>query len=283
VRRIIGTLFAVALAIAGTLLLVGYVRGAEERALAGEELVPVVVADAPIEQGSGSEALATAVRIEQVPAKVRADDAVAELADLEGMAAAVDLMPGEQLLMSRFVEPETLETHRRVEVPPDLLEITVSLMPERAVGGRLEAGDLVAVFASFDPFEADAVEPGTEEPIGIGEPLDPESDGVILVGTTEGEEENRVRTPNSTHLVLHKILVTNVQVEQLPRRPDEDAGDEAPELAPTGNLLITLAALPGDAQRIVFTAEHGFLWLAAEDADADEPETVIENRATVYR
>jgi len=281
VRRILGTVLAVVLAVGGTLLLVGYVRNAEDRALSGEELVPVLVVEQPIERGAGSDGLTAAVRLEKVPAKVRADDAVADLADLEGLAAAVDLMPGEQLLLSRFTAPETLIVHRRVEAPPDLLEVTVALTPERAVGGQLQPGDLVAVIASFDPFDSTAEEPG--ETVGSGVALDPgtESDAPF-VGTTDGEE-GPARTPNSTHLILHKVLVTNVQVEQLPRQLEEGSEGDVPELAPTGNLLVTLAVAPADAQRIVFTAEHGFLWLAAESADAEEPETIVEQRGTVYR
>jgi pilus assembly protein CpaB len=262
-------------------MLVGYVRSAEDRALAGEELVPVLVAEQAIERGDGSDGLIDAVRLEKVPAKVRAEDAVADLADLEGLAAAVDLVPGEQLLLSRFAAPETLVVHRRVEAPADLLEVTVSLTPERAVGGQLQPGDLVAVIASFDPLDAGAEEPGST--VGTGLPPNPDGgDDDTFVGTTDGES-GPTRTPASTHLILHKVLVTNVQVEQLPRHPDEASADDAPELAPTGNLLITLAVEPADAQRIVFTAEHGFIWLGGENAEADEPETVVELRETVYR
>jgi pilus assembly protein CpaB len=267
------------------LLLVGYVRGAEERALAGEELVPVLVADQPIEKGASSEALIAAVRIEQVPTKVRADDAVSDLSQIDGLAAAVDLVPGEQLLQSRFIQPQALEASRRVEAPPGLLEVTFSLNPERAVGGQLTPGDLVVVFASFDPFEANAIEYGEDGIIGAGEALDPDGDGITLLGTTDGEEgTGSLRTPNTTKLILHKILVTNVQVEQLPRQPEEGTDPATvPDLAPTGNLLITLAMAPEDAQRVVFTAEHGFVWLGSEDETAPEPGTDVENRATVYR
>jgi pilus assembly protein CpaB len=278
-RRILGTLAAAVLGIGGTLLLVGYVRAAENRALAGEELVPVLVVEEAIEKGSPAEEMEGSLRLEQVPAKVRAEGALDDPADLIGLAAAVELLPGEQLVAARLAEPETLLVHQKVEAPPNLLEVTVSLSPERALGGRLEPGALVAVFSSFDPFDAKAVEPGAQVGAEGEEPELP--DGTYL-GTTEGEEES-YRTPTSTYLILHKVLVTNVQVEQLPRQLEEGSPEDAPELAPTGNLLITLAAAPEDAQRIVFTAEHGFIWLAAEQADAAEPETEVEHRGTIYR
>jgi pilus assembly protein CpaB len=281
VRRILGTLLAVVLGVGGVLLLVGYVRGAEERALAGEELVTVLVADRAIERGEDAGLLAEAVKEIEVPVKVRAEDAVTDLAALEGLAVSVDLVPGEQLLMSRFVAPKELQTFNRIEAPSDTIEITVSLSPERAVGGQLSPGDLVAVFASFDPFDVTAVEPGEGQPAGVFEPgEDGES---TYIGTTEGEGAPP-RTPNSTGLLLHKVMVTNVQLEQLPRKADdEELGTDIPDLAPTGNLLITLAAPPEEAQRVVFTAEHGFLWLGNEPADAPEPAMGIENRGTIYR
>jgi hypothetical protein len=79
-------------------------------------------------------------------------------------------------------------------------------------------------------------------------------------------------------------LVTNVQVEQLPTSPGEDgAGADVPDLAPTGNLLVTLAVLPAEAEKVVFTAEHGFVWLVADDEDSLVQGTSIQTRETVYR
>ncbi|HEX5630681.1 MAG TPA: hypothetical protein VFY15_03405, partial [Acidimicrobiia bacterium] len=71
-------------------------------------------------------------------------------------------------------------------------------------------------------------------------------------------------------------------VEQLPR-VGEDVPDDAPALAPTGNLLITLAGPPVAVERIVFTIEHGFIWLAAEGSDVSDAITDIITRATVYK
>jgi pilus assembly protein CpaB len=275
-RRVVGIIGAVAVAALGTMLLVGYVRGAEQRALAGEELVDVLVVDHAISQGTPAGLLQGDVRLEQVPTKVRADDAVSDLSLLGDLVTGAELLPGEQVLASRFVAADTLEDHDRIEAPPELLEVTISISPERALGGQLIPGDLVAVVASFDPFQLNTVEPSELAP---GEIIDPNE---IFLGTSEDGESNSVQSPNATHLILHKMLVTSVQVEQLPRT-GEDIPEDAPALAPTGNLLITLAGTANDVERIVFTAEHGFLWLAAEGEDAPEPITPIQTRATIYR
>ena len=55
-----------------------------------------------------------------------------------------------------------------------------------------------------------------------------------------------------------------------------------PDTAPNGSLFVTLA-LPGpDIEKIVFTSEHGSIWLAREPLDAVENGTVIQTRGTIY-
>jgi pilus assembly protein CpaB len=274
-RRTIGIIVSVALVGIGALLLVAYVRGAEERALAGEELVGVYVVDHPVAQGAAADEVIDALRVEQVPVKVAADGGVESLDEIEGLVTNVDLVPGEQVLTSRFVDPAEMSPYSPIDLPDDLLQVTVSLSPDRALGGALVPGDTVAVIASFDPFEVRAVEPGTEEPIDLGDGTD------IYIGSTEDGDESGLRTPNSTHLIMGGVLVTNVQVERLPTEGDTEGA--APALAPTGNLLVTLAASPAGIEKIIFTMEHGFLWLAGEGSEARILGTEIQTRGTIYR
>lgn len=277
-RRALGVAGAVVVALVGTMLLVGYVRSAEQRALEGEELVPVLVLSDHVPRGTPAAAIVDDVTLEMVPLKVRADGGVSDLTVLADLVTSTDLLPGEQVVVSRFVTAESLATTTRIEAPSNMLEVTVSLAPDRALGGGLLPGDFVAVIASFDPFELNAIEPTDLEP---GEIIDPSE---IFVGSSEGDEQGLgIKTPTSTHLILHKVLVTNVQFEQLPRTRAEDLPEDAPPIGPTGNLLITLAAPPEAIEKIVFTAEHGFMWLAAEGPDAAEPVTPVQTRATVYR
>ena len=280
-RRLIAIIVALALAGAGTFFLVAYVRGAEDRALAGEVVVDVLVADAEIAAGTPAEELAGRVRAERVPAKVAAAGAVADLSALEGRVAAIALLPGEQLVEDRFLTldayQESAGTAANVTVPEDLLQVTISLTPDRVLGGELRPGDLVVVFASFDPFPLNSV-----EPTGLGPDEVP-----VLVPDPEPAEEDPTRaglqTPHSTRIILHGILVTRLQAEELPRTlAEEEAAAGAPDLAPTGNLLVTLALEPAAAERLVFTAEHGFVWLALEGADADHTATGIQTRLSIY-
>ena len=282
-RRAIAVVVALALAGVGTFFLVRFVQSAEDRALEGEVLVSVLVVDEPIRAGSPAEGLTDKVRVEEVPTKVAASDAVADLTSLAGKVAAIDLLPGEQVVSSRFVTPEEYEgwlgTGPKVDVPADMLQVTLSLSPERVVGGQVTPGDVVAVFASFDPFSLDYLEPTGLAP---GEILHTTTT-TTLPGQEAEASVGLPQSPNSTKIILHKVLVTNLQVEELPRElTEEEAVAGAPDLAPTGNLLITLALEPVAAERLVFAAEHGSIWLAIEGSEVDEADTEIQTRGIVY-
>ena len=276
-RRAIGIMGAIEVAALGTLLLVGYVRGAEDRALAGEEVVEVLVVDKPIAQGTPAGVLTPFVRLERVPTKVVAEGSIAELSMLADLVASTDLLPGEQLVASRFVAAEILEEHDRVEAPANTLEVTISISPERALGGQLVPGDVVAVIASFPPFDLNTFEPSD---LGPGEIIDPNE---IFLGSSDSETAASVKSPSATSLILHNVLVTSVQLGQLPRTVGEELPADTPDLAPTGNLLITLAASTDAVERLVFTAEHGYIWLAAEGDDVVDAPTKIQTRETIYR
>jgi pilus assembly protein CpaB len=170
-RRLLAALAALVLALVGAVVLLGYARGADARAMAGVRTVSVLVVDKPIAQGTSASQLPDLVRSELLPAKAAATGRVTDLAQLTGEVATVDLEPGEQLLTSRFSSPEKLRAAGSVDVPTGDQEVTVLLEPQRAVGGGLAAGDQVGVFLSIKPSQG----------------------------------------PPETHAILHHVLVTQVQ------------------------------------------------------------------------
>lgn len=271
-RKILGVTASIVLAAVGTFVVLQYARSADDRAAAGEERVEVLVVSAPVTAGESASSISSKVEPVLVPTRLRADTGVAALDELADQVAVVDLQPGEQVLTTRFKPVEEIQGETAFLVPDNLLQVTVSLSPERAVGGQLKPGDEVAVVASFEPISV-----GTE-PDQTDEVLEPGATG----GTTE-EGRDPVQTPTS-HVILHKTLVTSVQIERLPTETDrEDAQEEGITLAPTGNLLITLALPAPDVERVVFSAEHGSVWLADEPEAASEAGTAIQTRSSVYR
>lgn len=251
-RKVIGIIMAVLLAAVGTFGIVRYVQAADERALAGQESVDVLVVQEAVAKGTPAEALRDRVATEKVPAKVRADDAITDLSKLEGKVALVDLVPGEQVVAARFGTQEVLALQSGVEVPDGLHQVTIKLAPERAVGGQLRAGDLVAVTATFDPF---------------------------LANGADGND-----TPNSSHILLHKVLVTNVVSDSAPAQAeDEEEGTQTRSSRPEGQAYyVTLALDAPSVERVVFAAEEGRVWLSMEPEDAPEDGTRIQTRNDIY-
>ena len=271
-RKVLGMIGSVVLAAAGTFVLVSYVQGAEERAAAGEQTVEVLVVDEAVAAGEPANAIANNLRTALVPQKIVPEDAVADLEALGDQVAAIDLVPGEQLLATRFITEEELAAQAEIEIPPGTVQVTVSLSPDRAVGGLVRPGDQVAFFASFEPFDFAVPDDGSETPVEV------EVDGqsfLVLPGT-------QFKTPNTTHLTLHKLVVTNVQIERLPTTADEGTTPQGVELAPTGNLLVTIAVPVAEAEKVVFTVEHGTAWLGLEQPEGPESGTRIETRGTIY-
>ena len=85
-------------------------------------------------------------------------------------------------------------------------------------------------------------------------------------------------------IIVHKAIVTNIQVEELPVDTTiESAEAQGVELAPTGNLLVTIAAEAAYIEKIVFTAEWGSVWLAIEGELAAEEFDQVQTRILVYR
>lgn len=144
-RRIIAAVAAVVLAVVGAVVLVSYVRGADSRAQAGEQLVDVLVVGSEVAPGTSAGELAGSVSVERVPQRLVADDAVSDLAALGDQVTTASLLPGDQLLAGRFADRQSLAPAGTVLAPEGLVEISVTLDAQRAVGGVLEAGDKVGI------------------------------------------------------------------------------------------------------------------------------------------
>jgi pilus assembly protein CpaB len=284
-RRIIGIVAATLLALIGTVSLVGYVRSAKDKAVAEEALVDVYVVDEFVPKGAEPETIASAVSLEQVPARLRQEGAITELEALGDLVAADDLEPGDQLLAARLAAKDVVS-----EEVTDKVQISALLEAERAVGGALQKGDLVGVYLSFDPF---ALDDAGQETASGGE-ADP-TNALVLPddsSTTESTVEESTtdepkNTPNVSRLEFQHVLVTNVQTISAPVSIEE-GGDEATGIAQvTGTqYVVTLALSPEQSERFVFATEFGHVWLSIEPASVDDDGTrpvTLDNVYTVVR
>lgn len=280
-KRVIGFVAAVVLALIGTTLLVAFVKGAEDRALAGEAIVEVYVAGSTIERGTAGEDVVSLVSLEKIPTKVQVEGAIADLTDIEGLVAEVDLLPGEQLTFDRFVERSQISRYARTERAPEgMLEMTMSLSPERVVGGSIQPGDTIAVVASFEPFELESA----TLPDGLDITVTSDQLDQLLEAFFADDQLVGDKTPNVTKVLANKVLVTHVQEEELPQETFGNDGEVVGTgaIAPTGNLLVTVAVDASSLERIIFSKEFGMIWLAAEPLDAPEVGSKLVTRMNVY-
>ncbi|MHA7153848.1 Flp pilus assembly protein CpaB [Arthrobacter sp. TMN-50] len=148
--RLIGGAIAVVLVLVGAVLVFSYTQGANERAMAGLDPVGVLIVQEAVPAGTPVEDLAAFVSNEPQPSGAVPASALQDLEGSAGTVTAVDLVPGEQLLAERLVDPAELETPGTVPVPDGLQEVTFALEPQRVVGGKIVAGDTVGLFVSFE-------------------------------------------------------------------------------------------------------------------------------------
>lgn len=240
---------AAVLALLGGGLLYTYVQGADLRAMQGQQPANVLVVTAAIPKGTPGDKAKGSVAVKQVPAGVVVAGALTSPDQLNAdLVADTDLMVGEQVLSSRFVEANA-DTNDPVEVPEGMQQVSIVLPPQRVMGSRLKAGDQVGFFASF-----------------------------------EIKDLTKKDTPaiQYTHLILEQVLVTRVSgaTETPAGQTDTGTGTQA---APSGNVMVTLALKAPDAEKVVFAAEWGKIWLSLQREDTDNGGTRLVHPGNIYK
>jgi hypothetical protein len=239
--RIIGAIVALILAALGAFVLVTYVRGADARAADGAELSDVYIVQEAIPEGTTGDSVEEFVRLDTVPERNLVDGYVTDLADLVGLVADAEILPGEQLAEARFIDPAELAARGDVPVPPGMQLLSFTLPADRVVGGDVRAGDRIGLVGTVDP----------DEP---------------------GEEED-VINPIS-NFAFHGVLVTKVQGVVT---PDPETG-EAQDQGAGDSIMVTIALSAHDVQRWVWFAEgesasYAQMWLTLENELTDNSGT----------
>lgn len=243
IRRLIAAIAAVLLAGVGAVLLLSYVGKADLRAMAGMETVKVLVVEKRVLEGTPAEKLSGLVTVKTLPVKAVASGTLSNLDPIRGRVATTDLQPGEQLLASRFIDPALLVDPNEVKIPKGMQQVSIALESQRVLGGELTPGTSVGVFISL------------------------------------AKEDER---PAQTHLVLNKVLVSKVQRAATSAQQQEGGAPNSAGLQ-EGTLMVTLAMTAPNAEKIVFGAEHGKIWLSLEPANAALGGTRVVTEKSVYK
>jgi pilus assembly protein CpaB len=192
--RLVAGAAALVAAIIGVVLVISYAGGADARAQAGMQPTDVLVVTKPVPAGTTADQLTGFVQLKTLPASAIASTALHSLDGTSGKVVSTALQPGEQLLSDRLVAPNSLTAPGTVPVPAGLQEVSFQLGPDRAVGGRIQAGDVVGIFLSFDH-------------------------GALPSGG-----------PESTQLTFHTVLITSVEGGQAPSSDNSGKPATAPLL-----------------------------------------------------
>jgi pilus assembly protein CpaB len=148
-NRLLAIMVAIVLAVVSAMALVVYANSADRRALSEQAPVPVYVASRKIEQGESIEEAAGKIRVASLPRKALAENAVRALSQISGRVAAVDILPGEQLLVGRWVSREEVEGQNLLNVQPGFQAVSVQVDATRQVSGFITPGNRINVFATL--------------------------------------------------------------------------------------------------------------------------------------
>jgi pilus assembly protein CpaB len=222
--RVVAVLVAVALAVAATATLVAYAAGADRRAIANQQPVLVYVAKARIPAGTSGEDAQNRGLIERtaLPRLAVAGGAVRSLEQLAGRVAAVEIVPGEQLLAVRWVGRGEAAGGRLLSIPEGHQAVSIALDATRQVSGFVTPGDRVSVVVSLSL-------------------------------------PRRGRSQPTSRFLLQDVQVLAVGgTAQEGRRAGQGQGQGRGQ----SQSAVTLAVRPGDVERVVFAAENGSLYLS---------------------
>jgi pilus assembly protein CpaB len=232
--RVLAILIAVVLAMVATAAMVVYVNGADRRALAGQQPTRVFVAEKLIPIGmSGEDAQnGTYIRETTVPLKNALKGRVLSREQLRNRYAAVDIVPGEQLLLERWVGAQDVGGKRLLPIPEGHQAVSIGVDVVRQVAGFVTPGDRVNVAVTM-----------------------PE-------GGAGGDK---------TQYVLQNVQVLAVGATALTRTSAQANGGRVNQGKGSQTLTaVTLAVADGQVRKVVFAAEKGSIYLTLLPPDATD-------------
>lgn len=248
---------ALVLATLATIGVFLYAQGVREDAKTGGDLVTVIVAkdDIPANTDLNAVIAADGFMTRDVPRDTLIQDAITEVSQLRNRRNSVFVVAGEQIPVSRVQGGKVLGGV--LSIPEGHQAITVSLAAPRAVGAALAGGDNVTVMATFTDVVIEEKQKNQEQ---------------ATTGTTATGQEQTPRAVAATVILVPQVEVLRVTVPTTGGVGGEETADT------TGDIAVTLAFLPEEAQRFVFALEQGTVYLSLLPPDAEgvelEPLTV---------
>lgn len=203
-----------------------YANNADERALAGQEAVTVLVAGGDIPAGtSGASAAEQGLFTEStIPASAAADAALGpnDLESISDSVAVSRIYAGEQIVAGKFGD---IGAAASLPIPEGKVAVSVELTDEARVAGFVEPGSTVAVFGTLDDNTGLIVRSALV--IGVGSTAVSQStaeednaDGVtrkVLTVAVSQQDAQRIINAQQSGEVTFALTTTESQVGPAPR------------------------------------------------------------------
>jgi pilus assembly protein CpaB len=175
------------------------------------------------------------IRQVEVPRLSAVDDAVVSLSQIQDKQAEVDIVPGEQLLQSRWVSPGEVTGRRLLPIREKHQALSIGLDLTRQVAGFVTPGDHVAMVVTM------------KRPVPGG-----------------GEERDR------SQFMLQNIQVLAVGSTALSNGSSQGGGGRVNQRGSQNVAAVTLSIPEGDVEEVVYAAEHGSIYLALMPPEAED-------------
>jgi pilus assembly protein CpaB len=233
-----------------------YVRGIQEETRAAEERVSVVVAKEDIPPGTELDALLSGGMFARlgVPRNSLIRGVVTTLDQLQGHETSSPIIAGEQITTARL-RGEAEFGGGVLGIPEGQKAVTLPLESPRALGGVLQTGDHVSIYATF-------TEAG-------------KTSAKVRV-----DEAGSVTTATGRVTAVPGLTITVVPDVQVLRAASPASGSIGSSAEDRKTILVTMALTPRDAQRVIFAMERGEVWLGLlppnEAGAAEVPVSFLE-------
>lgn len=159
-RRVVLLIVAVLIAAIGTSMVFFYVRSADDRAIADQQPVSVLVAKVPLTAGTrvGDAAAQGAFELRELPAAAVTPGALSAVEPVKDFVALAPIFPGQQLLTPMF--GATAAATSALAVPPGQIAVSFQFTDPQRVAGFVRPGSEVVIFLTVPSAQAGAP-PGT--------------------------------------------------------------------------------------------------------------------------
>jgi pilus assembly protein CpaB len=241
-RRILTIIVAIVLAVIGTGAVMIYVKKADQRALAGQKAVSVLVATQQVPAGTtaGAALRDGYLQAQNLPSESVPTDAVRSIGPaISGLVLSGNLPSGQLLLRPMLVTKTVAATG--LAIPTGKVALTVQMCLQKAVAGYVRPGSQIAVFnTSFKGKQ------------GTG---DSWQSGVTNIHT-------RLVLTNVPVLAVGSASTGTTSATTTTTGVFSQSNSSSTSSSASTTLMVTVAVSQADAERLIHLAEAGIPYMA---------------------